>query len=183
MTQAQLDLIPISQLQDRYRIKRPSVYSRLASVGIEPTKLGRNSFITVKDLDRLDALDNHLSAGGTVTEFVGDVTDIVPTQNLELSPTSSPSSDSQLVAILGALFQSISSQSSDPLAHLDALERAAKHRWLLGTTELANLLKITTRAVSRHQNFDRYGFKFSRAGLNGSETAWLVEKVGKKGKG
>ncbi len=49
---------------------------------------------------------------------------------------------------------------------------------LLSTSDLSALLKLSPRTINRQQSFERYGFTFTRAGRNGTEIAWFVNKSG-----
>ncbi len=64
------------------------------------------------------------------------------------------------------------------LNHLRSLEEAASYHWLLSTSDLSALLKLSPRTINRQQSFERYGFTFTRAGRNGTEIAWSVNKSG-----
>ena len=46
----------------------------------------------------------------------------------------------------------------DPIAHIRALEDACQNNWVLGTSELAQLLKISPQTLARHEKLERYGF-------------------------
>ncbi|MEL7083055.1 MAG: hypothetical protein AAGM36_01020 [Cyanobacteria bacterium J06597_1] len=60
----------------------------------------------------------------------------------------------------------------DPIAHIRALEDAYQHNWILGTSELAQLLKIAPKTLVRHGSMERYGFICERSGQNGTELGW-----------
>lgn len=67
---ANIDRVPVSQLPSRYELKRSTIYSRMASLGIQPTQVGRRSYVDQAQLVRLDALDKHLKAGGVLPNLL-----------------------------------------------------------------------------------------------------------------
>ena len=64
----------------------------------------------------------------------------------------------------------------NPLAELEALERAYSKRWILSTSQLASVLKLSPRTIADAQTFERHGFIFTRAGKVGAEIGWRVGK-------
>ncbi len=66
---AEIDPYPVSELQGRYNIGKQAVYNRLDALYIKPTKQGNRSFITLEQLRSLDALQHHITAGGTMADF------------------------------------------------------------------------------------------------------------------
>ena len=62
---------------------------------------------------------------------------------------------------------------ADPLSKYRALDEIAANSWQLPTSEIAALLGL--QSLSGKQ-FERYGFRFIRAGKAGSESTWRVEK-------
>ena len=80
--------------------------------------------------------------------------------------------------MLQVLASAISSQqqptSPDPLSRFQQLQAMADHDWRPGTKELAQILGLKSLSGSQ---FERYGFRFTRTGKNGAESAWKVEKL------
>jgi len=62
---------------------------------------------------------------------------------------------------------------ADPMVNLRSLEEACDRGWLLSTSQLAPLLGLKSL---NGKEFCRYGFRFTRVGRNGSESAWRVGK-------
>ena len=60
------------------------------------------------------------------------------------------------------------------LKHYENLEKAYEKGWLLSTSELAGLLKMSPGSIQRE--FERGSFRFVKAGKNGRESAWKVLK-------
>ena len=66
---------------------------------------------------------------------------------------------------------------ANPLAELEALEKAYEKKWILSTSQLASLLKLNPKTLIRYQSFERYGFTFTRRGQVGAEIGWKVGKA------
>jgi hypothetical protein len=86
-------------------------------------------------------------------------------------------------AIASRLMPMIASQlkpAHDPLASLRGLEEAYRNQWLLSTSELAQLLKVSPRTVRSYgEQFSDAGFVFTRAGTRKrGEVAWEINKLG-----
>ena len=62
------------------------------------------------------------------------------------------------------------------LQNLYDLEAAAKNGWILSTKQVAELLGVTVKVVSREESLDRHGFNFTREGTVGAEIGWRVSK-------
>lgn len=184
MTNDSVELIPVSQLQDRYNIKRSALYNRLSALELQPTKVGRRAFVTPADVGRLDALADHLDAGGAIHDFQ------------EQPPDLDASADSLTVVADGmppmnqntnfAAFLDTFAARPEPvqaLTHrLDLLEKAATHEWLLPTSDLSMTLGLSRRSVGKYPKFERYGFVFTKVGQMGTETSWRVQKAMKSKK-
>ena len=66
---------------------------------------------------------------------------------------------------------------SNPLAELEALEKAYEKRWILSTSQLSSILKLNSKTLARQKSFERHGFTFTRKGQVGAEIGWRVGKV------
>ena len=76
LTIANIDSVPISDLQGRYGLSRSGVSNRLKAANIEPEKRGKRSFVSQAQLDILDQQDMQVKTG----------TALVPQESIELSP-------------------------------------------------------------------------------------------------
>lgn len=56
------------------------------------------------------------------------------------------------------------------------IEEACQNGWLLSTSQLVEMIGLSPVTLARMQECDRYGFQFSRKGMNGSELAWEIKK-------
>ena len=211
MSDAHLDSFPVSELQHRYQIVRSNVYTRLEALNIKPEKQGGRAYVNGEQLQVLDALDEHIEKGGTTAEFVASRAgsgqlekstgqpqlssgqlqkssgqlDLSNGQAEQFTITEQHSALAGLIeAIASRLIPMIASQlkpGPDPLASLRGLEEANRNQWLLSTSELAQLLKVSPRTVRGYgEQFSDAGFVFTRAGTRKrGEVAWEISKLGK----
>lgn len=199
----ELDRIPVAQLSNKYGIVKSVQEDRINRLGIKPTKIGNKSYISGEQLDLLDQLHAHLNAGGSMAEFAlhsasqsGGQSESVesPSQSAsQLTVTELTASQFGLIGqlieglvtrLVPAIVRQLPAVSTDPVAHLRALEEAYQNGWLLSTTELAALLKLSKSTVRGYgSQFSDAGFVFTRAGTRKrGETAWSVGKHKKSNK-
>ncbi|MBD2019255.1 hypothetical protein H6F43_03540 [Leptolyngbya sp. FACHB-36] len=79
----------------------------------------------------------------------------------------------KVVDIITARQQLPPAPIADPLANLRSLQEACDRGWLLSSSQLAPLVGLKNLGS---KDFERFGFKFERAGKNGAEAAWKVQK-------
>jgi hypothetical protein len=192
MQAIEVDGFTVQGLVDRYTIDRSSLYKRINGLknlgyAMTPASESGKSIYSLQQVTTLDALHKHLNfAGNKISDFprIGAPSDSLTRQSyatvLRDSRASSmlvpdPASSPSIVELVQAIAQSI--HPPDPLANLEALERAAAHGWLLSTSQLKTLIG----AVPGGDRFSRYGYNFERAGKNGRETAWRIAKVSAPG--
>ncbi|HEY9601078.1 MAG TPA: hypothetical protein V6C85_05660 [Allocoleopsis sp.] len=184
----EVDRVPVSQLPSRYGIARSALYTRLKDLKIEPEKQGKKAFVDADQLEQLDALHSHIQKGGTTGEFLKQsdtsgqlATPDSPGQSRTIvqdSPgqiTASPTA--ALVTVVEAIVKRLIPAPSR-LSYLLQLEEAYSHGWLLSTSELADLLGLTSGTITDYgEEFSDAGFTFTRAGKRkGGEIAWRVGK-------
>jgi len=187
MTEALLDSLPVASLPDRYSISRSVLYDRIKALNIEPEKRGNKAYVNSNQLELLDSLHAFLNNGGSTADFLASTG-----LSAEQSDEDALQSSGQMVAMeqVGAIFSETAKLNAllvealtqrlpsplptDPLANLEALEKAAQNGWLLSTSQLAPLLGLKTLGGKELQ---RYGFTFKRVGRNGAESAWSVAKA------
>ncbi len=181
---------PISQLLTRYKITKPSLYTRMKGLGISTFKVGRKAYVKAEDIELLDQLDQHLYDGGTISDFVHtNEAAIELSQQLsdELTEATEPilsepskSWLNSLPVLVNSLADAIAQRITptvNPLAELEALEKAYEKKWILSTSMLASLLKLNPKTLIRYKSFERYGFTFTRRGQVGAEIGWKVGKA------
>ena len=183
-----VDSLTVKLLESRYGITRSNVYNRVAGLkrkgyAMESEKLedGRAVF-NAEQIALMDALDAHIKAGGEIKSFsqAGELS--YPTQDSPTWTQDTRSPETAAIAfgvagvidaIVGKLLDAYPQQHTDPLANLRTIQEACDRGWLLSTSQLAPLLG---RKTLSGKAFERYGFKFVKAGKNGAEAAWQVIK-------
>jgi DNA-binding transcriptional regulator YhcF (GntR family) len=186
----EIDLVPITQLPSRYGIARSNLYTRLKDLGIEPERQGKKAFVNAEQLQLLDALHEHIQKGGTTSEFLRNIDGdslqeryaerIPPDRALaefptEQSPLFQPTT---FVAVVEAIVKRLLPSTGSRLSYLRELEEAYEKGWLLSTSEVADLLKLSPKTIAAYgQEFEDAGFVFTRTGIRkGGEIAWAVDK-------
>lgn len=179
----EIDRIPVSQLPDRYGIVRSAFYKRLDDLGIRPDRVGNRSYINANQLKLLDEFHQFIQAGGTAAEFLdmrgmrrGEPSS--PEQSGGLSTI--PPDFANAAALLSEMMARMQPPAPppDPLAYLEALEKAYRNQWLLRTSEIATLLGLPADEIKLYgDSFTEAGFLFTKAGYRaGGELAWRVSK-------
>lgn len=186
MSDGNVDRIPVNQLSDRYNLARSAVYKRMSDLGIEREKIGNRAYVNAEQVKLLDELHSFIQVGGNVAEFIARKGLNLPaTQGSKGNPEQSSGlalNQSDMVKLVSAIAAEMSAQMrfppADPLAYYEQLEKAARNRWKLRTSELAELLKLDPDEINRFgQTFYEAGFVFNRAGYrSGGEGAWIVTK-------
>jgi hypothetical protein len=171
---AEIDPYPVSELQSRYSIGKQAVYNRLEALSIKPYKQGNRSFITLDQLLWLDQRHSHITAGGTMTDFISPQTESAISQVASLDTSTVPSQIESLVSLVEAL--ALALKPVDPLAHLAHLERAANSGWLLTSSQVQQLLGVKPKVDKGEHSFSRGSFTFIKEGKIGGQTAWRVVK-------
>lgn len=172
-TIVEIDRLPIEGLLDRYGISRSVLYERMGGLRIKTVKVGGRSYLNKDAIASLDALHQHIRSSGTMAEFLelknGQLTIPGKWDNNDRSDVPSTTTFIQLVhEIAAALRPAVS-----PLQHLEELEHAVTHGWLLSTSETKRLI-----GVKPHGNtYTRGSFAFIRSGKIGGSAAWKVQKI------
>jgi hypothetical protein len=169
---------PVADLMARFGISKTILYQRFKVLKIQTFRVGKTAYVSSEQLALLDSLHEHLKSGKSTAEFL-EVAGLLP-----LEPPQQPSielSHEQMAS--AAIRQSPSTTQADvqcPLhwtERIRFLEDAFTHRWLLSTSQLAELIGLSPMTLARMHECDRNGFQFVRAGMNGSEIAWEVKKL------
>jgi len=187
-TMTELDRVPVAQLPSKYGIVKSVLYDRINRLGIKPQKIGNKSYLSGKQLELLDQLDAHINAGGSMAEFADRHTNQSGSQSDEPKSEleSGGQSGGQLTAteltgsqvglipqlieglvarLVPAIVRQLPSSlliAPDPVAYLRALSEAYRNGWLLSTSELAALLKLSRATVRGYgEQFDDAGFVFT----------------------
>jgi len=168
----QTEDFPVKDLPDRYDIGRTWFYKtylpELEKAGLgKPLKQGNKSTVTSEQLKFLDAMDIAIK-DNRLDEFLGEraANEQSSKQSEQLATQSDP-----MTALLTLTSAILSLKQPDPLAHIQALQKACDHGWLISSSELAPLLKLSRISG---QTIERYGFICTRTGRNGAESAWKI---------
>ena len=133
----------------------------------------------------MDALADHLDAGGTIHDFE-DRADTIDSAASSLTVASADGMSPVTPSANFAAFIDAIAARPEPVQaltnRLDLLEKAATHEWLLPTSDLSMALGLSRRSVGKYPQFERYGFVFTKVGQQGTETSWRVEKTVTKSK-
>ena len=191
----EVDLIPLSQLPSRYGIARSNLYNRLKDLKIESLKQGRKAFITAAQLQLLDGLQAHLERGGTTPEFIKLIEERGYNHQLVTTATAAPEvydsvsaphfnestislQPSALVGVIETVVKRLIPINRSCLTYLRELEEAYQNGWLLSTSEVADLLRLTPKTIANYGwEFSDAGFVFKRAGIRKrGEIAWSIDK-------
>ena len=186
----EIDRFPVSELRDRYQIGRTALYERMNTLAIKPSKQGTKSYLSGEQLRRMDDLELHLKSGGGLANFAQPVQQTFSEQNEQLSVQNSQAISAAQSSAMGTVIEGIvqsvftriapqPAQAGMRLAHLRELEEAYEKKWILSTSELADLLGLSTNTVRGYgDQFEEAGFAFTRAGTRSrGEVAWKIGKV------
>ena len=189
----EIDRFPVSDLRDRFNIGRTALYDRLNTLSIKPVKQGTKSYVSGEQLERMDKLDLHLRSGGCLADFAQPVQQTSGEQTEQLSfpvfQSVSSAQSSAMISVIEGIVQSVFTnfslkfpQAGMRLSHLRELEEAYEKRWILSTSELADLLGLSPITVRGYgEKFEEAGFIFTRAGSrNRGQVAWVVDKFNLK---
>ena len=179
----------------RYGIGRTALYDRFKHANIKPSKEGTRSFVSGEQLAELDRLNDHLAAGGSLSDFKPvyryaaasygeqeeeeslaslpnssvDIQRTVPSANLEVLVQAVSEGVSQALA-------ASQTQPNTPLWYMKELKQAAEEGWLLTTKEVRQLISVKPQTPKGEKVYKRGCWLFQKAGKIGSQTAWKVSK-------
>jgi len=187
MATGEVDYFPVKQLSDRYQLARSAVYKRMADLGIMPQKVGNKSYLDREQLQLLDEFHAFMVSGKnrTIAEFLeykGMGASRRPDRPDRPEPTGTDLALTQgdLLGLLRELIPRFQPSPPPPrtLDYLEQLEQAAINRWLVTTTDLAELLDVSPQQIRVvGGQFTMAGFCFTQAGYRpNGEMEWRVTK-------
>ena len=156
-------------------------HNRMVKLGIKPERRGRQSFLSQKQIQDLDRLDEHLRTGGTFGNFIIEEGATVPmptnSSSMELVASNSHSivstgsiGDIEIVAAL----QAIASANYDILTPQKRLKEAAEDGFVLTTEQVSRIVGLSHSTVSSWKTGTRkLGFHFHKE-HEGSSVVWKV---------
>ncbi len=188
MTDLTIDELPLQSLPDRYGVARSQVFNRIKALGIETIKRKNKAYVNQDQLAMLDDLHQLIQEGKTLDEAAAIIIpntgqsretpgqyNIVPAAGAMVGQSyGTPGQLEMLQALVSTLVQQPPPDPINPLARYEQLHAIADHDWRPSTKELADILG---RSSLPGPTFERYGFRLTRAGKNGAQTAWKVEKL------
>jgi len=181
-TQTVLDAMPTAKLMAELEAKRTSFYKAIALLKIQTFMDGKTSMVKTEDAQKLR--DHYQSK---TVEINGEPVRTITLSELEnrqtdkrtntiakgeATPTTS-SVQREIVPLLQALSAFIPQNVPDPFSIQRHLQEAYDRKWLLASTQLAQILGLKN---IQSKTFFRYGFKLSKEGKNGRSNLWKVSK-------
>jgi hypothetical protein len=170
--------IPLSSLPSRYGVGRTAVYSRIQSLKLEPIRKGKKAFLTESQIKLLDQLHEYLSQGDSIKEASAKIFSV---QNDSFSDIMFSEQVSEQITLkrndlLNLMESLINQKHKDCLAPQRALEEAYQNCWEITSSQLAQILEIKAKNLSKYHSLERYGFILTKIGRQSSETTWKVTK-------
>lgn len=186
LQRVEVDELPLKSLPDRYGVARSQVYNRIKALGIKTIKRQQKAYVNRDQLALLDQLHALLqqdySLDSAVNLILGDRPQQqgmvhVPQEAVEQSYGTAGQLEMMqmlMTAIANQHPASAPSAPPNPLSRFEQLQAIADKDWRPSTSELADILGLNSLPSA---SFERYGFRFTRAGKNGAQSAWKVEKA------
>jgi hypothetical protein len=171
-----IENISVSDLPERFNIKKQAFYNRLQHCGIKPIKIGNKAYINSDQLAVLENLHEHLINGGSMSSLVESSGQSIESSLVESTGQSIESSQlSQLIDLIVKSNHELllaTNKTRSVLANMDELESAASQGWLLTSTQVNQLIGVNPSG----DKMSRGSFSFHKCGRIGRETAWKVSK-------
>lgn len=177
----------MDELMDRYGLSsRQTIYNwaEAAEITFEKGDYQRIE-ATPEQVEILDSVKEHLRKGNSLRSFVppSKVSVVHPTVDSEVANTIDTKTNTvqpkidtiDIVHFLSEL--ALRSQESQELLEPEHyLQELADNGWLIESSRLEKILGVRPRLERGKNYFTRRGWKFTKAGRNGREAAWKVEK-------
>jgi len=160
---------PVAQVQQESGLSRAAFYKRLAQAGVKPPRVGQNSFLEREHLQALQALEDHIQAGGKPDAFPGRLQ-----TSSEMALVSTPGRG--IPEAVGGPEEDQAGLVAEDVSRLEGLlsflTKAGRNNWEIPTSQV----QLLVGAKPRGTTFSRYGFTFRPAGKHGQEISWRVER-------
>ena len=183
---------PVSELMDRYGLVRSQVYARINALKarnseLAPFKVGVKSYVNAAVLGCLDEMHRLISEEELTTSEAAD--HVAGATQTTIEPNNTPNMSAiQPIDVSGAIApieQPPESEKTaitaikqalqgEPFARYEMLDRVAEKGWQIPTSELAAILELSTLSG---QEFERYGYKFTKVGKAGAEGTWTIKRL------
>jgi hypothetical protein len=186
-----VDELPVQSLPKHYGVARSQVFNRIKALGIETIKRKQKAYVNADHLAVLDQLHDLLqqdySLESAVMLILGDRPQQQNIVHVPQGVVEQAHGTAGQLEIMQMLMAAIAHQQpaaappapANPLSRFEQLQAIADNDWRPSTSELAAILGLNSLSGS---SFERYGFRFTRSGKNGAQSAWKVEKCVTKAK-
>jgi hypothetical protein len=175
--------VPVKDLPELLNVPRSRVYTLLDALEITPSKLGRSAYVEQADFLRLEALQSAIRSGSTIAEWLNtnpnpgsppqEVALVSSLDTVGQMPEASPGL--VLSAVERILTQVLPPAKPSLKEKLETLALAAREGLSLSNTELAELLNLSPKTLSRRTKFHANGLTFSKTKEGGS-IYWRIDK-------
>ena len=172
-----IDPNPVAALPDRFSTSKQTVYTRMEALGISPFKQGKRAYIHLDQLHQLDALHEHLAAGGHLQDFSTSASETTQLEEVDVSTHAISNTNAPLERLVNAA-ESLTEAlmeiaAADPISNWRRLQEVVENGWLLTTSQVREL----TGAKPHGQSWRRGSFVFRKRGKIGREASWSVERT------
>ncbi len=173
----------IKQLCDRYGLaSKKTLYRRLAGINLELDKKDGKVSASPGQIELLDQLDDHISKGGTTSNFVPLSQSEVVSKERHTETQLEPMSDERHTTtqlklapeIINLIAQTIG--ATDPLLPQKRLELLVKKQWEISTSQVREIIGSRPQLKKGQACYQRGSFLFYKVGKIGNESAWIVKK-------
>ena len=97
-----IDPNPVAALPDRFSTSKQTVYTPMEALGIAPIKQGKRAYIHLDQLRQLDALHEHLAAGGHLQDFAMTAIETPQLEEVDVSTHAISNTDAPLERLVSA---------------------------------------------------------------------------------
>ena len=157
----------------RYGIGKQTAINRRNHLGISPIKSKGINFITEADLALMDELHQFLQTSGAKMKDFPNPNQTALTET-EAAPEEAITDTSDLLILIDKITEAVKpAEQTNPLNHLEQLEKAYENGWLLTTKEVHHLCG----AKPNGSIWERGSFIFTKVGKIGAQSSWRVGKV------
>lgn len=183
--EATVDRVSTAYLLQRYNLNsRTALLNRLAKLEIKPVREGNRFFVSVDEMDKLDALNECLKRGNSLTECAIEVKTGIHFQSNENQMNNGSVLETAIAPILSDLSETRltiqllpAPQAANPWDDYEQLELIASKSWLIATSRLLPMLgRKTVPKLDDHNRFKSMGFVFWKLGKIGNQYQWKVTK-------
>ncbi|AFY61885.1 hypothetical protein [Synechococcus sp. PCC 6312] len=179
-----LDRLPVAQAQSVVGLSKSRFYEAMKELSIRPIRVGRASFLTMDDIERLSNFRQWIRQYGSPNGFPGLVVEGSQSNGNGYVENGNGNGHGhgELVSESGLIDQPDLSLSGSELLSIPGfkalfvLEYAYQRRWWLTTSQLSEILGFA-RTWFRSETFVIHGFALTRRMKLGTQYQWQIGKV------